>query len=224
MNSIKHNHQTRHIFLSSDAGIVFIHMVTWPGPWKFTDSNTVWPSRKPSTVHTRHWSVLLSCSKGGRTWRLVISPERTGNCDVVWRLSVRLLCGPSVCCLPWWATGWADHGCATFMQWVRRKWCVGSRRADKPLCTHTRLLFITVSPDMKHLAQLCMTCTLIKISSELQSSALCIRCLLCFHIRVWYKISYIIRYFLQLNIPAAQNHCFNHIQPAPRYFLKLLRA
>lgn len=36
------------------------------------------------------------------------------------------------------------------------KWCVGSRRADKPLCTHTRLLFMTVSPDMKHLAQLPM--------------------------------------------------------------------
>lgn len=34
------------------------------------------------------------------------------------------------------------------------KWRVGSLRADEPLCTHGRLLFITVSPNRKHLAQL----------------------------------------------------------------------
>ena len=159
-------------------GCVFIRMVTRAGPWKVTDSNTICPSRKPSTVRARHWSVFaftLERGKGhgGLLFHLSARATVIWSDIFLWSFCVEpppvSLDGP---------LGGLTTDVQLACSGLGGKWCVGSRRADKLLCTHTRLLFITVSPDTKHLAQLPKApfwrdMYSLKYNSELQSSAHC---------------------------------------------------
>lgn len=160
MNSIKNNHQALLLFSFLQMLVcVLICMVTRGGPWKITDSNTIGLSRKLSTVCRVLVCFYIQRQKGKRTLWLVISPECTGDGDMVWRLSVRLLCrAPS---LPPFTGQWVADWCggATFVQGkVKTKaacWMLESRRAI--MHQWAAFIYSIVSPNMKNLAQLART-------------------------------------------------------------------